>query len=209
MWQIQENKLRFINQLETKNLTSRECDDIDDSVLDCAEVKALCCNNPLIKEKIECDNKIKVLELEKRDFYKEIDNAIYTKGETEKAIETSERAIKNYEDDINYLKSNEIADSDDFKIELNNIQYDERMKAGEALEKIIKNVNASNFNKAEEIGKYKGFTISVLRFNEALGMEYRITVQRKSYSSIEIKQDNYLGNIIKIENVIKNLQKKL
>ncbi|GHU46784.1 hypothetical protein FACS1894120_4200 [Clostridia bacterium] len=48
-----ENKQRFISQVMTGKTPLRSCDDVDELVLNYAEVKALCAGNPLIKEKID------------------------------------------------------------------------------------------------------------------------------------------------------------
>ena len=54
-WQLLEQKQRFISQIMTSKAPVRSADDIDDSVLSYAEVKALATGNPLIKERMELD----------------------------------------------------------------------------------------------------------------------------------------------------------
>ena len=52
MWQILENKQKFIGQIMTSKSPVRSCEDIDEAALNYAEVKALATGNPFIKEKM-------------------------------------------------------------------------------------------------------------------------------------------------------------
>ena len=65
LYQTIENKQKFISQVMTSRTPLRSCEDVDESVLNYAEVKALCIGDPRIKEKMELDidvNKLKLLE---------------------------------------------------------------------------------------------------------------------------------------------------
>ncbi len=71
MWQLVENKQRFISQIMTSKSVSRSAEDIDETVLSYAEVKAIATGNPLIKEKMEIDNEVSrltLLNLNSRSF---------------------------------------------------------------------------------------------------------------------------------------------
>ena len=46
LYQILENKQKFISQVMTSKTPERVCSDIDEAALDYAEVKALCAGNP-------------------------------------------------------------------------------------------------------------------------------------------------------------------
>ena len=46
LYQILENKQRFISQIMTSKTPERTCADMDETALDYAEVKALCAGNP-------------------------------------------------------------------------------------------------------------------------------------------------------------------
>src|SRR5659263_172481 len=56
LWQIQEQKLKYISQVMTGKSISRSCEDMDETVLSAAEVKAIATSNPLLAEKMEVDN---------------------------------------------------------------------------------------------------------------------------------------------------------
>ena len=57
-WQLLETKQRFISGLLSGSLTERSGADIEDTVLDYAEVKALAVGNPLVKERVEAANEL-------------------------------------------------------------------------------------------------------------------------------------------------------
>ena len=73
MWQILENKQKFISQIMTSKSPVRACDDVDDTALSYAEIKALATGNPYIKEKMDLDiqvSKLKLLKLKLRLWLK-------------------------------------------------------------------------------------------------------------------------------------------
>ncbi|MCQ2772377.1 MAG: SNF2-related protein, partial [Bacilli bacterium] len=57
-WQLLETKQNFISKLLSCNMTDRDADDVDDSVLDYATVKALAIANPLMRERVEAYNQL-------------------------------------------------------------------------------------------------------------------------------------------------------
>mgnify|MGYP001173920120 FL=1 len=57
-WQLLETKQRFIADLLSGSLTARSGADIEDTVLDYAEVKALAAGNPLVKKRVEAANEL-------------------------------------------------------------------------------------------------------------------------------------------------------
>lgn len=63
MWQILENKQKFISQIMTSKSPVRACEDVDDTALSYAEIKALATGNPYIKEKMDLDIQVSKLKL--------------------------------------------------------------------------------------------------------------------------------------------------
>ena len=57
-YQILENKQRFISQINKGDLTVREAEDIDETTLSYAEIKAITAANPKIKRKMEVDAEV-------------------------------------------------------------------------------------------------------------------------------------------------------
>ena len=63
MWQILENKQKFISQIMTSKSPVRACEDVDDTALSYAEIKALATGNEYIKEKMDLDVQVSKLKL--------------------------------------------------------------------------------------------------------------------------------------------------
>ncbi len=57
-WQLLETKQRFITGLLSGSLTERSGSDIENTILDYAEVKALAVGNPLVKQRVETANEL-------------------------------------------------------------------------------------------------------------------------------------------------------
>ena len=63
LWQTVENKQKFISQIMTSKSPVRSCEDIDETALSYAEIKALCAGDPRIKEKMDLDIEVSRLKL--------------------------------------------------------------------------------------------------------------------------------------------------
>ena len=68
LWQTVENKQKFISQIMTSKSPVRSCDDVDETALSFAEIKALCAGDPRIKERMDLDVEVARLKLMKADF---------------------------------------------------------------------------------------------------------------------------------------------
>lgn len=68
LWGIVETKQRFISQIMTSRELARDCEDVDETVLNFAEIKAVASGNPLIMEKMEVDNEVTRLRVLKIRF---------------------------------------------------------------------------------------------------------------------------------------------
>jgi hypothetical protein len=67
LWQTVENKQKFISQIMSSKSPVRSCEDIDETALSYAEIKALCAGDPRIKEKMDLDVDVARLRLMKSD----------------------------------------------------------------------------------------------------------------------------------------------
>ena len=67
LWQTVENKQKFISQIMTSKSPVRSCEDVDETALSYAEIKALCAGNPLIREKMDLDIDVSRLRILKAD----------------------------------------------------------------------------------------------------------------------------------------------
>ena len=67
LYQTVETKQKFISQIMSSKSPVRSCEDIDETALSYAEIKALCAGNPLIKERMDLDIDVSRLRLMKAD----------------------------------------------------------------------------------------------------------------------------------------------
>jgi hypothetical protein len=68
-WQLLETKQRFISELLDGSLAERSGSDVESTVLNYAEVKALAIGNPLVKQRVEVANELaRVLALHRKEI---------------------------------------------------------------------------------------------------------------------------------------------
>ena len=101
LWGIVETKQRFISQIMTSKELARDCEDVDETVLNFAEIKAVASGNPLVMEKMEVDNEVMRLRVLKSGYESKrylLQDAFTL--EYPKRIENGMAALKRYEQDI-------------------------------------------------------------------------------------------------------------
>ena len=203
LWQTLENKQKFISQIMTSKSPVRSCEDVDETTLSFAEIKALCAGDPRIKEKMNLDVEVSKLRLLKSSFqsqkYTLEDNlARYFPREI---AETKER-IAALESDIG-MRDTHPAPADSFVgIELDGVRYTERVAAGEAFLNLLPTVQDT---KPVHVGSFRGFDVEVSL--EQFG-KYSLTLNGASEHYVELGADA-LGNIMRVENALASLGKKL
>lgn len=211
LFQTLENKQRFISQIMTSKTPARNCDDIDESTLSYAEVKALCIANPHIKEKMELDIEISKLQMIKSEFmniHYRLEDAVHVKLPQELANEISE--LKNIEADIKALADYPIEhDSEGHEafspMTVNGRTFTDRKEAGAALIKAAIQSAIGNKNNAVTIGEYKGFKLDV--YTDSAG-KVNLYIKGKSSVSI-IMSESEGGNITKINNALNNIEDRI
>lgn len=199
-WQLVEQKQKFIAQIMTDKTVSRTCEDIDDTVLSYAEVKALATGNPLIKEKMDIDTEVARLKLLQSGFLSEK----YKYEDGYKRIYPSE--IKEYTRLIELIKGDiEIRNShsqDEFHMVLLNKIYTERQPAGEMLLNIMTMKEVPNV-----IGEYKGLQICSAASDVSQNRDMLILKGNLTYKLTISSSD--IGSITRIENFTEGLDSKL
>ncbi len=158
LWQIQEQKLRYIMQIMTAKSIARSCEDIDETVLTAAQFKAIATDNPQLLVKMELENRVSELKLLQRNYQSE-------QSELERNIQRiypaeiaqHEKAITEITADIESLKPTE---GKDFEITLDGKVYDERVKAGEML-LLYSRMLKENGEEEMTVGEYRGFTLKI------------------------------------------------
>ena len=154
MWQILENKQKFISQIMTSKSPVRSCQDVDAVALSYAETKALATGNPKIKEKMELDVQVTKLKMLKANYESNLfrlQDAIAV--EYPQRIAKYEELTAAYEADIAHLDT---VLSRPFSIEIQDINYNDEKAAGEALVQACTNMKKEHTD-AANIGTFKGF----------------------------------------------------
>lgn len=158
LWQIQEQKLRYIMQIMTAKSIARSCEDIDETVLTAAQFKAIATDNPQLLVKMELENRVSELKLLQRNYQSEqseLDRNIHRIYPAE--IAQHEKAITAIAADIESMKSTE---GKDFVMTLDGKVYDERVKAGEML-LLYSRMLKENGGDEMTVGEYRSFTLKI------------------------------------------------
>lgn len=159
LWQIQEQKLRYITQILTGKHIARSCEDVDETVLSAAQFKAAATDNPMVAQKMELENRVTELKILRGAWSNEqlsLERKISTIYPGQ--IKRYEKEIDQIGEDIKLL--NQSAGSD-FSIVLDGKRYTERSEAGEAfglLYRMIKE-GAKDDSEEFEIGAYRSFPL--------------------------------------------------
>ena len=203
LWQTLENKQKFISQIMTSKSPVRSCEDVDETTLSFAEIKALCAGDPRIKEKMNLDVEVSKLRLLKSSFqsqkYTLEDNlARYFPRE----IADTKARIAALESDIQTRDAHPTPSDSFVGIELDGVRYTERIAAGEALLNLLPTVQDT---KPVHVGSFRGFDVEVSL--EQFG-KHGLTLKGAAEHRIELGADA-LGNIMRVENALASLGKKL
>ena len=205
MWQILENKQKFISQIMTSKSPVRSCEDVDDTALSYAEIKALATGNPYIKEKMDLDIQVSKLKLLKANHT----NQIYrlesdiAKSYPMQIAATKER-IAGLASDLEVAKPILLKDKEQFSMQIGGKTYTDRKEAGTALLAACAGLKAVNSEGV--IGEYQGFSMSASF--DSFNQQYKVTLKRQCSYKIEIGKDAQ-GNILRINNALAGIEKKL
>ena len=204
LYQLVENKQKFISQIMTSKSPVRTAEDIDEASLSYAEIKMLATGNPHIKEKMDLDIQVARLRLLKQNFLSEkyaLQDRIVKYFPAE--IKRFEERIAGYEEDISYLKEQEQGHPEEnFMMEIKGKSYTEKTDAGEALLSCCKEMKSPE---PVVIGIFRGFEIS-LSF-DTFSKEYAVEVKHQMRYRTSLGTDAR-GNISRIENLFSGIEKK-
>ena len=203
LFQLVENKQRFISQIMTNKSPARSAEDLDECVLSYAQIKALAAGNPKISEKMNLDIEVAKLRTiygsyldNKRDLQQKI-----TKTYPESIQEFTEK-VNGIEKDISTINSYY---SNEFTgMTVDGKTYADKKEAGTAFLESCRKLKIGE--KEKSIGRYKGFEMSVSfdSFNSC----YYIALKNNLSYKVEIGND-ILGNITRINNALNKLPEKL
>lgn len=205
MWQLIENKQKFISQIMTSKAPVRSCEDVDEAALSYAEVKALATGNPAVKEKMALDVDVAKLKLLKANhmnnqYRLEDDIARNFPQQIAKLTEI----IDSYKADIAHFSEYKITDPEQFSMEISGKVFTEKKEAGAALLAVCKEIKS--VDAAMDIGSYQGFNMRI-QF-DSLSKEFILSVKHESVAKVRLGADA-LGNITRINNLLESYPEKL
>lgn len=205
MWQLQEQKLRYISQIMTGKAITRSCEDVDITVLNAAEIKAIATDNPLLLEKMTAENEVTRLTILRNAWQNE---RLTLKRNIEttypRKINSLDGWIEMTKQDIQTISAHP-SKGDSFKIEILGKTYDERNMAGQALlAKLRQMINNASLHQQEissEVGTFRGMTLTVSCSHGRAILE----AKGAGFYNIELG-DSGAGNITRIENLLAGLR---
>lgn len=201
LYQLLESKQTFISQIMTSKTPQRSSEDIDETTLTYAEVKALATGDPSIKEKMELEIEVAKLKILKSNYLAEryrLETSV-SKTLPARITEANER-LSSYKRDLELtLKSKDAL----FEITVGSTTYKDRAAAGAALMAVFKQQKSPLYL---SVGKYRGFEISVGYNAEAKSPKIRL--EGAMNYGIDAS-DSDIGNIRRIENAVEAINEKV
>ena len=204
LWQTIENKQKFISQIMTSKSPVRSCEDVDETALSYAEIKALCAGNPLIKEKMDLDIEVARLRLLKANhqsqrFQMEDRLLKYFPVELEKC----RAQVGGFEADLETRNNHPLPSEGFVGMEVLGRAFSDKEDAGKAILEAVKTVVDM---KSVRIGHYRGFEMSLEL--SAFGREYILTLRGRMAHFTTLGSDPR-GNIQRIDNTLGSMESRL
>ena len=204
LWQTVENKQKFISQIMTSKSPVRSCDDVDETALSFAEIKALCAGDPRIKERMDLDVEVAKLKLMKADHqskqYRLEDQLLKYFPEE---IEKHKGFIKGFESDLEVLAAHPHPEDGFAGMEIRGDLLTDKENAGAALLDACKEVKTSD---PVQIGNYRGYALSV-EFS-AWKQEYTLLLKGQMTHRATLGTDPR-GNLTRIDNALAQMPQRL
>ena len=204
LWQTIENKQRFISQIMTSKSPVRSCEDIDETALSYAEIKALCAGDERIKEKMDLDVAVARLRLMRASHqsqqYKLEDNLLRYFPEQ---IEAAKNAIAGLETDMQTVAAHPHPTDGFAGMEVKGDLLTGKDNAGAALLEAFKEVKDSE---PVPVGSYRGFQTALTA--EGFYMDCILTLKGQMSHRVELGKDAR-GNLTRIDNVLNAIPARL
>ena len=200
LYQLVENKQKFIAQIMTSKAPVRVADDVDETALSYSEIKALATGNPLIIEKCNLDMEVARLNMLKASHLNQVyalEELVHRKYPAE--ITRLTERIAGYEKDVELAKAHPKAQEGFCGMEVEGKHYAEKEDAGKAIIDVCTKMTGSD---AVLLGPYRGFSM-VLAY-DGMSNEYRITLKGTLSHTVTLGADVF-GNITRLDNALENL----
>ena len=205
LYQLVESKQKFIGQIMTSKSPVRSAEDIDETALSYAEIKALCAGNPHIKEKMDLDIDVSRLKLLKANHLSQrysLEDQILK--EFPQKIKSLEQRIEGYKADIDQLKRNTEPNEDGFSpMIMPGGRVREKKAAGDAILGLCKSMTSPD---PIPIGQYRGFDME-LSF-DTFSREYKITLIHQLRHTVTLGTDIF-GNIQRLDNTLAAFEERM
>ena len=204
LWQTVENKQKFISQIMTSKSPVRSCDDVDETALSFAEIKALCAGDPRIKEHMDLDVEVSRLKLMKADHqskqYRLEDQLLKHFPEE---IEKHKGFIQGLETDMETLAAHPHPTDGFTGMEVRGDTLTDKENAGAALLDACKEVKGSE---PVQVGSYRGFAMFVTF--DAFQKEYMLQLKGRMTHRTALGADPR-GNLTRIDNALSQMPQRL
>ena len=200
LYQLVENKQKFIAQIMTSKAPVRVADDVDETALSYSEIKALATGNPLIIEKCNLDMEVARLNMLKASHLNQVyalEELVYRKYPEE--ITRLTELIEGYGQDVALAAAHPKAQEGFCGMEVDGRHYAEKEDAGKAIIDVCTRMTGSD---AVLLGQYRGFSM-VLAY-DGRSNEYRITLKGTLSHTVTLGADVF-GNITRLDNALENL----
>ena len=202
LWQTIENKQRFISQIMSSKSPVRACDDVDETALSYAEIKALCAGDPRIREKMDLDIEVAKLRLMKADYQSnqfKLEDQIL-KQYPEEIRQAQERA-KGYQADMALLEAHPLPKDGFVGMAIKGKRIVDKEAAGKML------LEACRLSPHDmELGEYRGMKMTV--DYDSYRQEVKLILRGEMSHTVTMGTDVY-GNLTRIENALANMPQKL
>ena len=204
LWQTVENKQKFISQIMTSKSPVRSCEDVDETALSYAEIKALCAGDDRIKEKMTLDVDVAKLKLMKASHqsqqYRLEDNLLRHFPEQ---IEKNKGFITGFEADIRTLTEHPHPKDGFAGMEVKGDKLTDKDNAGAAILEACKDAKGLE---PVSIGSYRGFAMSLTV--EDFGKDYVLTLKGQMTHRVTLGKDAK-GNLIRIDNALAAMPERM
>lgn len=204
LYQLVENKQKFIAQIMTSKAPVRIADDVDETALSYSEIKALATGNPLIIEKCNLDMEVGKLNMLKANYLSQkygLEELVLRKYPAE--IQRLTERIAGYEQDVALAAAHPKPQEGFVGIEINGTAYTDKEAAGKAILDVCTKMTGSD---AVPLGQYRGFSLTLAY--DGVQNEYRVTL-KGTLSHTAVLGADVLGNLTRMDNKLGGLDEQL
>ena len=203
LYQLVENKQKFIAQIMTSKAPARIADDVDETALSYSEIKALATGNPLIIEKCNLDVEVAKLNMLKANHLNQrfaLENLVLRKYPAKIAELTG--IIVGFEKDVSIAQANPKPAEGFVGMEIQGTYHSEKETAGKAILAACTGLGESD---SIPLGQYRGFSMTLLY--DAVHADYKLTLKGTLSHTTSLGADVF-GNITRMDNLVDGLAKE-